>query len=307
MIRRLSILFLFAFALALPTAALAADATFFGPIVPNGTNGQPDCNCPGAAPDYGCVMQTVQNGMNLAISLSFMLAVLYLVVVGFTFVLSAGSPGARETARKRFMNVVVGIIVILAAWLIVDFIMKRLYGEQGQWGPWNAILQVDSNADMCLKVAANPPALPGVIGGNADGVPTTGDGSIPAGVGQSGLDIDKAVAYLNLNAESHSTNKCALYVRLALAAGGLTSFNTNHPGYAYQYGPYLTNAGFKSIGQAGCSAPKKGDVVVFQPIPGHTSGHIAMFNGSQWVSDFKQQSIFVAAGYQNGSYACYRP
>lgn len=306
MIRRLSLFFVFALVLLVPAIpAYAADATFFGPLVPNGTNGQPDCTCPGTAADYGCVMQTVQNGMNLAISISFIIAILYLVLVGFTFVLSAGSPGAREQAKKRFMNVIIGIVVVMGAWLLVDFVMKQLYGTSGQWGPWNAILEADSNADMCLEVMANPPLFPGVIGGTS--TPTTGEGSVVGGIGESGLDIGKAVSYINSHAEPKSTNLCARYVRLALVAGGLTSFSTNYPGYAYQYGPYLVRAGFKDVGKASCNAPKAGDVVVFQPIPGHSAGHIAMFNGSQWVSDFKQQSIFVAAGYQNGSYTCYRP
>lgn len=34
-----------------------------------------------------------------------------------------------------------------------------------------------------------------------------------------------------------------------------------------------------------------GDVVVVQDIPGHRYGHMAMFNGTQWVSDFRQPIV----------------
>ncbi|HYE23282.1 MAG TPA: pilin [Candidatus Paceibacterota bacterium] len=162
-----------------------AAANFFGPIIPDGTNGQPDCTCEDqlapsgasipSAPDWGCVMQTMQNLINLAISLSFILAIIYIVYTGFMFVSSAGSPGQREAAKTRLMNVVIGILVVLSAWLIVDFIMKTLYDPQGDanFGPWHQILAGD-NENMCFRIADPPDALPGVVaqpstGGNSDG------------------------------------------------------------------------------------------------------------------------------------------
>jgi hypothetical protein len=38
---------------------------------------------------------------------------------------------------------------------------------------------------------------------------------------------------------------------------------------------------------------KKGAIVVFNRTPNHFWGHIAMYDGKQWVSDFKQKSMFV--------------
>ena len=160
------------FSFALP--AYAADAVFFGPIVPNGTNGQPNCNCPGSAPDYGCVLQTLQNGINFVISIGFMLLILYIALAGFQFITSGGSAEARSAAKKRLMNVLVGILVVLSAWLIVDFVMKTLYGEDGRFGPWHAILREEGGENLCLEKTANPPPLPGVIGGVPDGGPSTG-------------------------------------------------------------------------------------------------------------------------------------
>lgn len=46
---------------------------------------------------------------------------------------------------------------------------------------------------------------------------------------------------------------------------------------------------------------KVGDIVVFQPIGKRYFGHIAMWNGSQWVSDFKQRNIIVHSDYRNDS------
>jgi hypothetical protein len=49
--------------------------------------------------------------------------------------------------------------------------------------------------------------------------------------------------------------------------------------------------------------PKAGDVAVIQPIPGHPHGHMAMFNGKKWVSDFKQRYGY----YPSGAYRKLQP
>lgn len=169
-------LFLFVLLIA-PVSVQAADATFFGPIIP------PECNCEEGetrtAADYGCVLATVQNGMNLAISLSIIIAMFYMVLIGFQFITSAGNPSAREAARKRVMNLVFGFLLLLAAWLIVDFIMKTLYKEDATaggvtLGPWNSILG-SSNDKQCLKVSPPPPPLPSVT--SVQTPPSTGTGT----------------------------------------------------------------------------------------------------------------------------------
>lgn len=84
------------------------------------------------------------------------------------------------------------------------------------------------------------------------------------------------------HAASHSTGNCAKYVRRAIEKGGIV---LQHTFYARNYGPILEQAGFYRI----LGTPQKGDVVVIQPAPGHPDGHMAIFDGSIWVSDFKQR------------------
>ena len=36
---------------------------------------------------------------------------------------------------------------------------------------------------------------------------------------------------------------------------------------------------------------KKGDIIVIENSNEHFWGHIAMFNGNQWISDFKQKNM----------------
>ena len=54
---------------------------------------------------------------------------------------------------------------------------------------------------------------------------------------------------------------------------------------AKNYGSSLTIAGFREINTNNFQA---GDVAVIQSIPGHPAGHMVMYNGKKWVSDFVQ-------------------
>jgi predicted chitinase len=119
-------------------------------------------------------------------------------------------------------------------------------------------------------------------------------------------DIDAAVTYIIDNAEPKSLGKCAKYVRLAINEGGIS----NIYGHATEYydTDKLVKYGFTKIGTNLDSIQlKKGDIAAFGSVKGHKYGHIAMWTGTQWVSDFKQKSFWVANQYSiEKKYAIYR-
>ena len=102
----------------------------------------------------------------------------------------------------------------------------------------------------------------------------------------------KASEYVTKNAENKSVGLCAKYVRKAIVAGGIPLFLG---GDAWSYKYLLPLLGFKEIENK--NDKKVGDIVVFQPIGKRYFGHIAMWNGRQWISDFKQRSIIVHSDY----------
>ncbi len=118
--------------------------------------------------------------------------------------------------------------------------------------------------------------------------------------------IDAAVTYIINNAEPKSLGKCAKYVRLAINEGGIS----NIYGHATEYydTDKLVKYGFTKIGTNLDSIQlEKGDIAAFGSVKGHKYGHIAMWTGSQWVSDFKQKSFWVANQYSiEKKYAIYR-
>ncbi|VTM10836.1 Phage-related lysozyme (muraminidase) [Raoultella terrigena] len=116
-------------------------------------------------------------------------------------------------------------------------------------------------------------------------------------------DVQKAVQHLNEHAEAASKGYCARYVKAAISAGGDIS---SWPSIvsAKDYGPALIERGFKVIPTDNFVA---GDVVIIQGFnkadfpageikKDHPHGHMAMFNGKLWVSDFKQNNGYYPGG-----------
>jgi hypothetical protein len=110
------------------------------------------------------------------------------------------------------------------------------------------------------------------------------------------FDVQTAIRYLDTHSASHSTGHCAAYTREAIEHGGLV---LQRHASAKDYGRSLLFDGFVEV-QGEHYMP--GDVVVIQPIPGHPHGHMAMFDGEHWVSDFKQRTL-----YPGESYRAHRP
>ena len=104
------------------------------------------------------------------------------------------------------------------------------------------------------------------------------------------VSIDAAVKYLKSHAKPHSVHLYVGCVAAALHAGGFKFKNQDAP---YQY---RTNGILKSIGYREIPKPssfKKGDITITENNSAHKYGHMAMYTGKQWISDFKLRSEFV--------------
>lgn len=131
-----------------------------------------------------------------------------------------------------------------------------------------------------------------------------------------------SVSYINSHVEPRSLGKCAAYVRRAVEAGGvkikIPPPRIGNSASACDYGPSFESVGFKPVYSYTGSGPtdtaiipgqQAGDVVVIQPIDGHPHGHIALFNGTNWVSDFIQlRGFYPGQQYRNvkPAYILYR-
>ncbi|MDR0635142.1 MAG: hypothetical protein LBF91_09220 [Azoarcus sp.] len=113
----------------------------------------------------------------------------------------------------------------------------------------------------------------------------------------SGYSAQGAAEYALQHAAGVSVGSCAKYVRLAIKNGG--GANIGQTLSAKNYGPLLLPNGFYEISAA---APRQvGDIAVIQPSPNTSQhGHMAIFVGHYWVSDFVQNNgYYPSQTYRN--------
>ena len=107
---------------------------------------------------------------------------------------------------------------------------------------------------------------------------------------------DKTADYATKNAAPHSRVMCAGYVIRAMWNGGCPIGLVP----AYAYNKVLPQMGFKEISMDGYR-PLKGDICILPQNKKHPFGHIAIYNGTQWVSDFKQNTLYPSKAYRDNS------
>lgn len=123
------------------------------------------------------------------------------------------------------------------------------------------------------------------------------------------FDTEKFAGHLRAHAGRHSQSSCAKFVRRALEAAGADT--GSHPNYAKHYGTVLLRNGFHAISVDNPDefAFQKGDIVVMNATAnGHQAGHIAGYDGTQWISDFVQRGFWPGPAYarEKPSYVVYR-
>jgi hypothetical protein len=89
--------------------------------------------------------------LNAFIVFSVVVAAGLFVQAGMLYVFARGQPGNIARAHRIFIHTVVGIIIILCAWMLIDTMMKLLAGDSAKsFGPWNELLCKDAAATTCV-------------------------------------------------------------------------------------------------------------------------------------------------------------
>lgn len=110
-----------------PTLAMAAGLTT---VVPCGNSGQAACTVCDLA-------KLAQNILNDGIYIAVFMSALLFAWAGFLYLTNVANSGQHSKAVEVFKNVVIGLVIILASWLVVDVVMRTLVGASVL--PWNSI------------------------------------------------------------------------------------------------------------------------------------------------------------------------
>lgn len=114
--------FIIAFAWLLMPAAIFAEEPAVTGLVTCTTN----CG-------WNDLMAMVNKVINfLLVDLALPIAAIMFAYAGFKLTFSGGEPEARGTAKKIFLNTVIGLVIAVAAWLIISTILA-IMGFDGTW------------------------------------------------------------------------------------------------------------------------------------------------------------------------------
>ncbi len=72
----------------------------------------------------GDLKQTVMNILNLALGLLALVAVVMIIIGGFTWLTAGGNEEKVDQAKKIISAAVIGLIIVLLAWAVVIFVAK---------------------------------------------------------------------------------------------------------------------------------------------------------------------------------------
>ena len=147
-------------ALILPTAAHAA-IPFFDPIVPTAIN-----LCPAS---WAMLIDVINNIISFGITIAIVfVAPLMIGYAGFLYVVNPVDPGGIKKAKGILLNTVVGIVIALCGWLIVDAVMAVLYHPtDSTLGTWSSLI-TSGGLPVCLTQAGSLGTLnqgSGFVGG----------------------------------------------------------------------------------------------------------------------------------------------
>ena len=80
------------------------------------------------------IVDMANGGIKWLIGILFVVFALLLAIAGVKLVTSGGNHHALDEAKSSFTNAIIGFIIILSAWLVVDTIMRALVGTDANRG-----------------------------------------------------------------------------------------------------------------------------------------------------------------------------
>jgi hypothetical protein len=109
-----------------PIVSFAQTQNTFSGIVPNcGSALDPNGEC-----NFNSVVDTARTVANEIFIIGMALAPIILAYVGYLLVTSGDKPDKRSQAKKIAWNVVIGIVIMMLAWLFVTLILNGLLNKK---------------------------------------------------------------------------------------------------------------------------------------------------------------------------------
>ena len=80
-------------------------------------------------PNESDPMDTVKNIINVAVGVIGVVAVIMVIIGGYQYATSVGDAGKVKNAKNTIMYGIVGLVIALLAYAIVNFVLEGLFGK----------------------------------------------------------------------------------------------------------------------------------------------------------------------------------
>ena len=97
------------------------------------------CDGPGGCQSVCALADLAQNILGAAIFIAVFLAAILFSYAGFQMLVSPASSASKGKAKTLLYSVLVGFIIILAAWLVINVLMSIMVTGSVSGMPWNRI------------------------------------------------------------------------------------------------------------------------------------------------------------------------
>ena len=85
------------------------------------------------------IAKTAQNLLNTAIYIAVFMSAILFAYAGFIYITNIANHGEISKAKNIFANVIIGLVIVLVSWLVIDTLMKVLVASDANLGPWNKV------------------------------------------------------------------------------------------------------------------------------------------------------------------------
>ena len=76
--------------------------------------------------EFSSIPLFIAGALKVVVMIALPIIVLFFVIAGFKFISAQGNPGKLDEARKNFMWVVIGALLIMGAWVLATLIAETV-------------------------------------------------------------------------------------------------------------------------------------------------------------------------------------
>lgn len=88
-----------------------------------------DCNQKGGCQSICDIVTLAQNVLNFGIFMAVVLSAFLFAYAGWNMITAGGNSEVYAKGKRVFGNVLIGLIIILAGWIVIDTLMKTFTGN----------------------------------------------------------------------------------------------------------------------------------------------------------------------------------